>query len=371
MAQKWRKTGAKRGIMVIMNYTPKFIIDDKIRSNLQDIERLKDQIRGSRILPEAEASIRLRASVESVHSSTSIEGNPLSANQVRAVITSDKILSKEEYAEIEVQNYKNALDYIDQRRHGSAEITLDDVLELHRIITDRLLSKTRCGKLRQNPVYIENQDHQVLYTAIDAEKIKDALAELLDWVKNSQFNVHPVIIAAVIHFRIAAIHPFADGNGRTARALTTLFLALNQYDCDGALVLDSFYASDRKTYYNILQLLNGKDYTTSIKSDITPWLEYFTDGFLTSLHVLDAEIRMINLAVTGKKAAALDRESQDIISYISKFGEISIAEAEEILPELSRRSIQRRLKQLVDSGYIELVGETREAKYILVKKQNS
>lgn len=352
-----------------MSYVPKYTINEKIKRNLQDIEKLKNNIRGSSILPEAEASIRLRASVESIHSSTSIEGNPLNANEVRAVITSDKILSKEEYAEIEVQNYKNALDYIDKRRHSSSEITLDDILELHRIITDRLLDKTRNGKIRKNPVYIEDQDHEILYTAIDAEKVEDTLNELVGWINTNQFSIHPVTIAAVIHFRIAAIHPFSDGNGRTARALTSLFLALNQYDCNGALVLDSYYASDRKAYYATLQLLCGKNYTFSVKSDLTPWLEYFTDGFLTSLHVLDAEIRMINLAIRNKSLASLSREDQDIISYISKFGSINISDAEDILPEVSRRSIQRRLKQLVDEGYLELVGETREAKYILKEQE--
>ena len=351
-----------------MSYIPKYTINEKIKSNLQDIEKLKDTIRGSRILPAVEASIRLRASVESIHSSTSIEGNPLNANEVRAVITSDRILNKKEYAEIEVQNYKKALDYIDKRRHGSPEITIEDIFELHRIITDRLLDKTRNGRIRKNPVYIENQDHEILYTAIDADKVESALNELLDWIDTSQFSIHPVIIAAIIHFRIAAIHPFSDGNGRTARALTSLFLALNQYDCNGALVLDSYYASDRKAYYAILQLLCGKSYAFSIKSDLTPWLEYFTDGFLTSLHVLDAEIRIINLAITGKNATALSREDQDIISYVSKFGSISISDAEEILPEASRRSIQRQLKQLVDGDYLELIGETHEAKYVLRNK---
>ncbi len=351
-----------------MSYIPQYTINEKIRNNLQDIEKLKDKIRGSRILPETQASIRLRASVESVHSSTSIEGNPLNVNEVRVVITSDKILTKDEYAEIEVQNYKNALDYIDKRRYGSSEIILEDILELHRIITDRLLGKTRNGKIRKNSVHIENQDHEILYEAIDADKVEDALVELLDWVRESQFSVHPVIIAAVIHFRIAAIHPFADGNGRTARALTSLFLALNQYDCNGSLVLDSYYASDRRAYYAILQLLNGRNYASSVKSDLTPWLEYFTDGFLTSLHVLDAEIRMLNVAIVGKDVTDLDREGQDIISYVSKFGSISISEAEEILPEVSRRSLQRRLKDLVDGGYLELVGETHEARYVLGNK---
>lgn len=381
MARKWREGWRETGVKVArnwrkmwynadMNYLPQYTINEKIKSNLQEIERLKDAVRGSRILPEVEASIRLRASVEAVHSSTSIEGNPLSANEVRAIIASDKILSKEEYAEIEVQNYKKALDYIDERRHGDFEITLKDILELHRIITNRLLDKTRNGKIRKNPVYIENQNHEILYTAIEAEKVEGTLGELLSWVNSSQFSIHPVIVAAIIHLRIAAIHPFADGNGRTARALTSLFLALNQYDCNGALVLDSYYASDRKAYYAILRLLCGKNYAFSVKSDLTPWLEYFTDGFLTSLHVLDAEIRMLNLAIADRGATLSGRENQDILSYVSKVGSISISEAEEILPGVSRRSIQRRLKQLVDEGYLELVGETRDAKYILKNEDN-
>lgn len=348
-----------------MSYIPQYTINDKIRSNLQEIEKLKDQIRGSHILPEAEASIHLRASVESVHSSTSIEGNPLNANEVRAVIMSDKILTKEEYAEIEVQNYKNALDFIEKRRYGGKDITMEDILELHRIITDRLLSKSRCGKIRQNPVYIENASHEILYTALSPDKVKPALEELVAWVKANQFSIHPVIIAAIIHFRIAAIHPFADGNGRTARALTSLYLALNQYDCDGSLVLDSYYASDRKAYYAILQLQNGKNYAFSVKSNLTPWLEYFTEGFLSSLHVLAAEIKIINLALPTNKVSGLSREDQDILSYVSKFGSISISEAESIIPEVSRRSIQRRLRSLVDDGYLEMTGETHDAKYTL------
>lgn len=349
-----------------MSYIPKYTINEKVRGHIQEIEKLKNKICGSRILPETEASIRLRASVESIHSSTSIEGNPLNANEVRAIIASDKILTKEEYAEIEVQNYKNALDYIDERRHGSSDITLEDILELHRIITDRLLDKTRNGKIRKNPVYIENQDHEVLYTAIDADKVKEALDELVEWVKNSQFSIHPVIIAAITHFRLAAIHPFSDGNGRTARALTSLFLALNQYDCNGSLVLDSYYASDRQAYYGVLQLVNGKDYTTSTKADLTPWLEYFTDGFLTSLHVLDAEIRIINLVIpNSKNMSELDREDQDILSYVSKIGSINISEAEKFMPKVSRRSVQRKLKQLVDNGYLVMTGEARETKYVL------
>lgn len=349
---------------IIMSYEPKYTITDKIRSNLQEIEKLRNAISGSRILPEVEASVRYRASVESIHSSTSIEGNPLSANQVRAVLASDKVYTKAEYAEIEVKNYQSALKYIQTRRHGSSTISIIDVKELHRIITDRLVSKNRNGKFRFNPVFIENQNRQILYEGADVPIIQQEIGDLLAWLQDHQFTLNPVLLAGILHLHFVAIHPFADGNGRTARALTSLFLALSQYDGDGSLVLDSYYASDRQAYYNVLQLVNGKNYRTSVKADLTPWLEYFTDGFLTSMRVLDAEIRILNLSIlhpTGQ----LKPEDEDILSYTGKFGSISISEAEAILPEMNRRSIQRRLKQLVDDGYLEPIGATRETRYVL------
>lgn len=346
-----------------MSYQPVFEVSDQVRRHLQDIERLRSTIASGHILPSVEASVRHRASVESVHSSTSIEGNPLDINQVRAAISSDRILTKQEYAEIEVYNYKQALDYIDRRRSGG-DITLDDILKLHQIITDRLLDSTRSGKIRRRPVYIEDEQHQIIYTAVDAPRVKNELIDLLNWVEDNQFVLHPVIIGAIIHFHLAAIHPFSDGNGRTARAATALYLALAHYDNDGALALDTYYASDRPSYYAILRRLNGENYASSQQADLTPWLEYFAEGYLTSLRVLDAEIRLLSLATLTDKPA-LDRNDQDIISYVAKFGSLNISEAESILPELSRRTIQHRLKRLVDQGYLDLVGATHEAKYVL------
>ncbi|MBR3386211.1 Fic family protein [Candidatus Saccharibacteria bacterium] len=352
-----------------MSYKPKFVITDKIKDLLQDIGRINNVIAASRILPAVEASVRYRASVEAAHSSTSIEGNPLSMNEVRAVFASDKTLTKEEYAELEVKNYKAALDFIERRRYGASEITLDDVLELHGIIMTGLTTKNRTGQLRFNPVYIENQKtHEMIYEGAPVDDVKAEMLDLLTYTTDNQYIMHPVILAAIIHLHFVAIHPFADGNGRTARALTMLFLAINQYDDNGALVLDSYYATDRAAYYATLQNVNGKNYATSVKADITPWLEYFVEGYVTSLRVLDAEIRLLNMSLMTGEPAGLSREDQDLLSYAAKFGAICISDAEKLLPELNRRSIQRRLKQLVDDGYLELVGETHDARYVLKRR---
>ena len=82
------------------------------------------------------------------------------------------------------------------------------------------------------------------------------------------------------------------------------------------------------------------------------------------MHVLDAEIRVLSLGLQPD-AKRLGREDVDILSYVRNFGSINISEAEGILPEMSRRSIQRRLKDLVDEGYLQPVGATHEARYVL------
>lgn len=354
-----------------MNYHPHYTITDTIRVRLQEIERLKDSVQNSRILPAVEASVHSRATVEAIHSSTSIEGNPLSQGEVRHVIAADQPLTKEAYAELEVQNYKHALDYIAQRRHDHRDIGPDDALALHGVIMAGLTTKNRTGKWRFTPVYIENQaTHEVVYTGAPEDAVESETKELFAWLKNNRFSIHPIILAGILHAHFVAIHPFADGNGRTTRALTALYLALNQYDVNGSLVLDSYYASDRQAYYQALRAVQGGNYATSLERDLTSWLEYFVEGYLTSLRVLDAEIRMLNIAVLQDGHARdgqpkLSRDDEDLLSYAVKFGEISISEAEAILPELNRRALQRRLKQLVDAGYLELVGATHEARYVL------
>lgn len=349
-----------------MSYNPKYTITDKIRDNLQEIERLKNLTRGRRLLPEVEASIRLRATVDTVHSSTSIEGNPLNAKEVRNIVVNNPKLSKKEYAEIEVQNYKRALDYIAEHKNSSADILVEDVLELHQIITERLLDRTRSGHFRKREVYIENQDHQVVYEAAPASEVEGAVEELLDFVNANRAILPVAIVAGILHYQMVTIHPFADGNGRVSRALALLYVAINQYDCDGSLSLDSYYAEDRRAYYRALQATHGDRYQQSIGSDITNWLAYFTEGFVTSLHVLDAEMRMIDL-VAPQVENGFSKEGQEIISYVQEFGAIEISEAEAILPEMNRRTIQRRLKKLVDDGVLKLIGNTHKAKYILNK----
>jgi Fic family protein len=133
-------------------YEPKYQISDKLLKEIAQIEALRSQIGSSYILPEREVEMRYRASVEATHSSTSIEGNPLNRKQVEQILSSKESLTRHQYAEIEVRNYKKAIDFISQRKTQDSKLTAQDVLAIHKIILRNLLPESKSGVWRKNPV---------------------------------------------------------------------------------------------------------------------------------------------------------------------------------------------------------------------------
>ena len=346
----------------------KYTITDKILNKISEIEGLRQKISEVPLLPEREISLRLRATVEATHSSTSIEGNPLTMRQVEKTLASSKKLSKLEYAKIEVRNYKKAIEYIENETFTEREITLKNVLEIHRLITSDLLDSSRSGKIRFNPVYIENREGTIVYEATPVDIVESELTALLNWLNKTSLNIHPVIVAAILHITFVAIHPFSDGNGRTARALTSLYLKRYGYDFRGALVLDSYYASDREEYYRSIRNITGKNYRDFQSADFTSWLEYFIDGFLASAHILDAETAILSTVVAPSKIKKLSRDESDLLSYASEFETISLSEATSILPSLSERSVQRKLKSLVEKKYLKKLSAGPQTLYKINRK---
>lgn len=352
-------------------YQPIYTITDDLLSKISRIEALRSQAKTYRLLPEREAFIRKRATVESTHSSTSIEGNPLNIRQVEKVLSTANRLTKEQYAEIEVRNYKKSLDWISKRKREKTPLCLEDVLSLHAIITDSLLDKTRSGKLRKYPVYIVNQDGETVYNGPAPETVRSELDSFFAWLHTSTDKVHPVLAAGIVHYMLASIHPFADGNGRTARATVSLYLSLMDYDFRESLVLDSYYAVDKKAYYEALRSVQGGTYDNARVSDITSWLSYFVDGFLSSAEILSVELQALSIVQDEVIPRRLSREESDIISYAVEFGSIDLSEAQEILPMTSRRTVQRKLGKLVSDGYLRPEGNGPTTRYIAHESEKS
>lgn len=344
-------------------YEPKYQITDHILNLISEIEGFRSRTNACRILPEREVELRYRSTVEATHSSTSIEGNPLSLKQVRHALHNKNPLTRRRYAEIEVRNYRAALGWVDRRKAEHRPISVEDILTLHGLISKNLLTSDREGAWRKYPVVLEDQlTGNINYEGAPVAEVPTLVGQLVTWLSQRANSLHPVVAAAILHYQLLAIHPFADANGRTTRALTSLYLGLRNYDFRGAIVLDSYYSSDRSAYYGALSA-QGKTFLEAERTDLTPWITYFAEGFLSSARILSAETTILSSLAQNPDTSTISRDEMELLNYIEQFGAITISEAEEILWDDTRRTIQRKLSHLVELGYLRKEGSTRNAKY--------
>ncbi len=342
-------------------YKPHYAISDKLVNDIAMIESCRTNIDTSYILPEREIEMRYRASVEATHSSTSIEGNPLGLKQVEQILTGNTKLTRHQYAEIEVKNYKKALDFIEKRKLNKIPISLQDILDIHSLATNRLLPKEKVGALRKNPIFVADSHDTVVYTGPETTILKREISELINWIIHSD-TIHPVIVAGILHFWLVSIHPFADGNGRTSRLVTNLYLGLVDYDFRSSLVLESYYSVDKQAYYDALDLADN--YKDRKNADLTPWLQYFVDGFLSSAKVLSIEVNALSGLARMSEKRRISQSESDLLSYAKQFGSIALADAQDILVGVSRRTAQRKLMKLVDNGYLVVKGNGPSTRYV-------
>ena len=340
-------------------FKPVYTITDEILSMIAEIESIRAKVIQIPILPERAIELHYRATVEMTHSSTSIEGNPLSLDQVDSILKKQSI-TKRDYSETEVRNYKASLDFIDKRKQTDKQLGYSDILHLHKLSMKGLLPVKKTGVIRPGSIYIVDQDDNVKFTGPKANLVQSKLEDLLSWL-NSDKGIHPCIAAALLHYQFVTIHPFSDGNGRVARLLTVLFLGLHDYDYNGSIVLDSYYAQEKAEYYAALHDCQGKTYREG--NDLTSWILYFVTGFLSSAKVLWAEFAILSALEPLVSRKLISRVEMDILIYAVQFGSISLSEAEEILPDISRRTLQRKLGLLSDSGYLTKRGAARSTRY--------
>lgn len=348
-------------------YNPQFTITPEINNHIAKIETIRQKVKDSKILPEQEIAIRFRATIDAVHSSTTIEGNPLNKNQVIQALAGK--LNPWEKAVIEVQNYKKALDWLAKRVQNKKDISQKDILKLHSLVTDNLLPKQKIGQLRTGPVYIVDivgKKEIVKYTGPNPAQLSDLLDDLTFWLKENKTKLHPILVAGILHYEFVSIHPFSDGNGRVTRLLVKLFLDLADFDFRGALVLDKYYLVHRLAYYQSLN--KAKEYTKQRKADLTSWLEFFVQGFYEIAKDLERDISIVSIS-GSKEVIRLSNEEMQILDFTKQLERITVKDVLDII-RVSERTGQRRLKLLVNKGLLIKKGKGKNIYYVLKNKQN-
>jgi len=350
----------------MMQFNPKYTITDKTLNNLTLIASAREIIEQSYLVPKREAKLRRQALLHNTHSSTAIEGNKLTLEQVGALAEGKDVTATNKDKQ-EVLNYLKALGEIFNITKKS-NIKVDDLLMTHKVITRGTLeNKSDCGVFRNRQVFVGRRivdgtriREVVEYMPPKTKEVPALVKDFIDWLNAEKtWEISPVILAGIVHYEIARIHPFIDGNGRTARLFATLVLYLSGFDHRRIFALDDFYDRDRKAYYAALK-------TAQINNnDLTQWLEYFTSGVAFSVtEVKDAIIKMgAARKMAGKPQIALTPRQMKIVEHININGKVTNKDLQ-FLFNISAQAVHKELTKLVELKVIKPKGQGRSVYYI-------
>ena len=257
----------------------KFKYTKDLVNYLLKIEKYKTALDFLFLPTREKQKLMYEAKLKKTHFSTSIEGNVLSYNQVEKVI-SNKQDTKRLTAEQEVQNYWDALTFLEEENRKNTKIDKEFIFRLHDIIQKNgkivripFRGQTPPGVLFAVYDSVSKQAEYIPPEYIDIEPLID---ELVDWYYNNQDLPAP-ILSAIIHYALVTIHPFKDGNGRTSRALATYVLMQHDYDFKGFNSFEEYYMSDLNGYYESIQMGLPALYYMGRENPphLEIWIEYF------------------------------------------------------------------------------------------------
>jgi Fic family protein len=218
--------------------------------------------------------------VRSTHFSTRIEGNRLTLVEAEQALMEGRKFPGRERDTREVQHYFQALEQIEKWVEEGRTVSEERIRQLHALIFSG--KRARPTPYRDGQNVIRNGDGAIVYLPPEASDVPGLMKELADWISAAE-NEQPVpVVAGLAHYQFVTIHPFFDGNGRTARALATWILYRGGYDLGRFYALEEFYYLDLDGYYNALVTYPHHNYYEGRNTaDITPWLVYFINGMAT------------------------------------------------------------------------------------------
>jgi len=338
--------------------TYKYTITQKLLANIKRIAALVTELNNKQFPNVIKMEFERRARELSAYSSTSIEGNPLPLTEVKKILKNKPKNLRD--SEKEVVNYNQALEKLNSQ--PKARLSLKLILEIQKDITKGLLDKYRCGYLRQEPVFVNNpRSGKTVYWPPDHQNVKPLMEELINFISRNKDNIDSLILAGIFHKQFVTIHPFIDGNGRTARLATKVLLAAMGLNTFNLFSFENYYNRNVGKYFEKVGVL-GNYYDLKKELDFTPWLEYFTDGIIDELLRVKKELEKEIVS----PETALKAHHKQIIKYIGENGYIT----DKIYSTITKRAKPTRnidLNKLIKLGLIEKKGKGKATYYQLKK----
>lgn len=316
------------------------------------------------LAPERLTALRRMATIESVGSSTRIEGSKLSDRQVERLLANLSIRAFTSRDEQEVAGYAETMEQIFQSWEH-IPLTENHIRQLHRdLLRHSDKDERHRGQYKNTPNSVaafdaHGQQIGIVFETASPFDTPRLMQELVDWT-NAELNAeefHPLLVIGIFIVSFLAIHPFQDGNGRLSRILTALLLLRCGYAYTPYSSLESVIENSKEGYY-----LSLRQTQTSIQTDSPdwhPWLLFFLRALHQQMKRLERKMEQEHIVM-----AALPELSSQILNYAREHGRVTVKDMV-ILTGVSRNTLKEHFRRLIANGQLDMRGKGRGTWYIL------
>ncbi len=334
-----------------MVYTPIFTITARLLALSEEIAVLRERIQNAAVELSWVPALQKDSRSRNVHASTAIEGNPLTLEQVRAIEEGRTLAAVGERSQREVLNYFAGLRYV-EKNAGKKRIHHEHIFTLHKILADGVMDQGEAGRYRRIYVRVGS------YVPPPPDDVSPLMFELLAWWNKTSRDLSPVLSSAILHHRFESIHPFADGNGRTGRALALWELYRRGFDTHHIFSVDEFYWENRPRYYAALDAVRRDG------DDLTGWLEYSAEGLCQTLERVWLRVQIFQ--PEGGKKIVLRPKQEHLLRLLADHGSMSPSDIWDAL-DISKQGAMDLINPLIEAGMIEKTGGKKTGRYNLRK----
>jgi Fic family protein len=306
------------------------------------------------------------ATIESIGSSTRIEGATLSNDEVKKLIDSVKITFFKTRDEQEVFGYYEVLHVI-LDTFETIEIRESHIHHLHKLLLQASHKDTNHrGRYKQlsNKVVANypGGNQKVIFNTTEPFLVKQEMEYAISWT-NTQLKteaLHPLIAIATFVYEFLSIHPYQDGNGRLSRLLTTLLLLKNNYDFMQCASMEIEIEKRKKDYYKAL--MDAQKHRGTEQEIINNWLLFFLETLEAAINKLEERYA----AIKNKKSYLNDRQ-KEVLTFVQDNEPVKISDIVAGLPDYTAYTLKKDMKYLVDEGLVKMMGKGRATVYLGVE----
>jgi len=346
-------------------FSPHFAITPAMAQWLMQIEAVRQSIDALPITPRVLASLRETARLYSTHYSTAIEGNLLTQEQVVQVVAHGQYFPGRERDQAEVLGYYAALDEVEKLAKAGSQLTEAIIQRLHALVMGGGKTRVKPTPYRdaQNVIQ-DSRSGGIVYLPPEASDVPRLMKEMADWL-TAKDDLPVPLKAAIAHYQFATIHPYYDGNGRTARLVTTLILEMGGYGLKGLYALEEYYARDLRAYYHALDVGPSHNYYMGrAEADVTPWITYFIEGMASSFEKVQAQAQQ-EAAKGGSDQSRLLRDlhakQRKAISLFAESKEVTAREIAALFG-VKQRAASALCQRWAEEGFLVVANASNKAR---------